>query len=248
MKVKKYMMPAVLAAALVLTGCKLDVNMSDSKKIEPSSTVVKREYRQQPFSKVDIDVVANVKFIQTQGEDYRVVLSCPDNYVDLFRFEHEDDELNVKFSQRNVNIEGRNVDITIYSPVLRELDNGGVASFEADRLKSDKLEVDNSGVGKIYLYGLSVTQLDVECSGVGGIELKGTADRVTLECSGVGGIEAQHLKAKTVKAEVSGVGGIKCYAEESIDGDVSGVGSLKYGGNPQQKNLRRSGVGKISEL
>ena len=33
-----------------------------------------------------------------------------------------------------------------------------------------------------------------------------------------------------------------------IDGKVSGVGSLKYGGKPQEKQLERDGVGDISEL
>ena len=56
------------------------------------------------------------------------------------------------------------------------------------------------------------------------------------------------LKAKSVKADVSGVGGIRCYASERIDGRVSGVGSLKYGGNPQEKQLKRDGVGGISEI
>ena len=79
-------------------------------------------------------------------------------------------------------------------------------------------------------------------------ELKGVADRAELDCSGVGSIKGDGLKAKSVKADVSGVGGIRCYASERIDGRVSGVGSLKYGGNPQEKQLKRDGVGGISEI
>ena len=54
-------------------------------------------------------------------------------------------------------------------------------------------------------------------------------------------------KAVAVKAEVSGVGGISCYASERLKGEVSGVGSLKYSGNPREKKLNRTGIGKISE-
>jgi hypothetical protein len=51
-----------------------------------------------------------------------------------------------------------------------------------------------------------------------------------------------------VEAEVSGVGSVFCHASHSIKGEVSGVGSLKYGGNPSEKKLERNGVGGISEL
>ena len=64
----------------------------------------------------------------------------------------------------------------------------------------------------------------------------------------MGSIKASQLKAKSVMADVSGVGGISCHALESIDGRVSGVGSLKYGGSPQNKTLKRTGVGDISEI
>jgi uncharacterized protein (UPF0264 family) len=74
------------------------------------------------------------------------------------------------------------------------------------------------------------------------------AQSVDLECSGVGSIKGDNLKAKTVKAEVSGVGGISCYASDRIEGEVSGVGSLKYGGQPGEKVLKRDGIGEIVEL
>ena len=231
---------------LLLTSCK--INIGEGLKIEPSSRIVKNEYQQPEFDQIDVDVIANVKFIQSKDNDHRVVLSCPDNYVDLFRFEVENGELGIGFARQSVNIEARNVDITIYSPTLNKLESSGVASIEIDKLKTDRLDLENSGVGTLYLSGLTVDQLEAECSGVGNMELSGMANIVTLECSGVGSIKAESLKAKTVKAEVSGVGGIRCYASESIDGEVSGVGSLKYDGHPEKKNLKRTGVGGISEF
>jgi hypothetical protein len=246
---KKTLILLLMALPLVLTtACKIDLNVSDGPKIEPSKNIVKKEYKQKAFTQVDVDVVANVKFIQSSENDYRVVLSCPDNYVELFKFSIEGDELEVDFAKRKVNINATNVDITIYAPTLNKLENSGVASVEIDRLIADELKVDNSGVGKMYLSGLKLRKLDADCSGVGGMELEGTADEANYECSGVGGIEAQNLKAKSVDAEVSGVGGITCYASEKIKGEVSGVGSLQYGGKPTDRELKRTGIGKISDI
>lgn len=246
---RKYVFLPLLASVFLLSSCKIDsVSFSGGKMIEPSSHIVKKEYPQKAFDEVDVDIVANVKVIQAGSGDYRVVLSCPDNYVDLFKFDNNEGELEVRFARRNVNIEPKHVDITVYTPELHSLENSGVASVEIDRLKTSQLSVENAGVGSIYLAGLVAEKVEADCSGVGHIELKGQADRADLECSGVGSIKAEELKAKSVKAEVSGVGGIKCYASESIDGEVSGVGGLQYGGSPQQKNLRRNGIGGISEL
>ena len=246
---KKIVFLSVLFSALLFTSCKFDVNFGDGHKIEPSSNIVKNEYKLSTFDKMDVDVIANVKFIQSSGNDCRVVLSCPDNYVELFGFEVEKDgELEIHFMRKNVNIDPTNVDIIVYAPNLRKLDNCGLAIVEIDRLKGERLELENSGVGDIYLSGLQLVEIEAECSGVGSMELSGAANRAKLECSGVGSIKAEQLKAKLVKAEVSGVGGIQCYASENIEGEVSGVGSLKYGGNPPGKSLKRTGVGDCSEL
>ncbi len=128
---------------------------------------------------------------------------------------------------KKVNIDVRNVLITVYTSDLIALTNSGVSHVSMDSLDTDKLEVINSGVGDI--------------------QIGGVADDVKLVCSGVGCIRANELKALNVKASVSGVGSVSCYATERIDGTVSGVGSLKYAGHPKVKNTHRSGVGGISE-
>ena len=243
---KKSVFLALLCMVLT-TSC--SVNLNVGRKVEPSKNIVKNEYKLSSFDELDVDVVANVKFIQGKAGDYRVVLSCPDNYVELFKFSVEKDgELDIHFVNDDVNIDAKNVDITVYAPELRKLENNGVASVEIDRLKGDRLEVENSGVGGIYISGLQLNDVEAECSGVGGIELSGQVGHASLECSGVGSIDAAALKAKSVKGEVSGVGGINCYASERIEAEVSGVGSLKYDGKPADKRIVRSGVGEIVEL
>ena len=234
--------------ALLLSSCHIgDIKINGGSQIEPSANIVKKEYPMSDFDKIDVDVIANVKYIQTNDRP-RVVLSAPDNYIELFEFDVESHKLSLEFCRSNVNIDAENVDITIYSSTLRGLENDGLANIEISRLKTDRLDVENSGVGSMFLSGLTVGELEAECSGVGNIELSGTAKKATLDCSGVGSIKAQGLKANEVKGDVSGVGSIHCYAVDYIDAEVSGVGSLQYGGNPERKELRRTGVGNISPM
>lgn len=245
---KKYLFLSLAAVLLLCTAC-VKVNLGkDGKKLKASDNIVRNEYKLEPFTKIDADVVAKIKFVQGDADDYRVVLQAPDNYVDLFSFKVEDDELEIDFAERNVSIESANVGMVVYAPTLRKLENSGVANIRIDSLTTDQLEVENKGVGNMRLKGLKLQTIDVDCSGVGNIELMGETERASLECSGVGNIEADGLKALAVKAEVNGVGGIKCFASERLKGDVNGVGSLQYAGQPKEKQLHRNGVGKLSEL
>lgn len=245
---KKYLLLS-LAAVLMLTTACVDIRLGKGgKKLKASENIVRNEYKMEPFTKLELDVVAKVKFVQGEADDYRVVLQAPDNYVDLFEMKVDDGKLKIVFGKHNLSIESKNVGMMIYAPTLQELDLEGVAEVRIDSLTTETLKVDNDGVGNLKLKGLNVQQLDVESDGVGNITLSGTADRVKLVCSGVGNINAEELKAASVNAELSGVGNVSCYASERLKGDVNGIGSLRYGGQPKEKQLQRDGVGKITEL
>ncbi len=244
---KKQIVMMTVAALVCCTSC-VRLNLGEMNRLEPSDNIVKNEYKMEAFSKADIDLVAKVKFVQSAEGDYRVLLKCPDNYVDLFEFKVEDDGLEMGFAENlHKSIEAKDVSIVVCTPTLLKIDSEGVGSIIIDSLKTPSLTIDSEGVSSINIKRLTTETLNVESSGVGSIELKGEAKKASLECDGVGSIEAGELKAEEVKAEVNGVGSITCFASERIKGAVNGVGSLKYGGSPKQKQLQRNGIGSIKE-
>ena len=222
---KKLILCGCLSTLLLFTSC-FSCHFS-SNKLEASKTIVEKEMKLEPFDKVDIDLMGN--------------------YVDYFKFEVDDRELEATEEGENLNLEDAKIRITIYTPTLCELENDGICSVMMDSLKTKLLKVENSGVGAIKMRRLDIEKTLVDCSGVGGITLSGVTTWLNLDCSGVGSIDASEMKARRVKGEVSGVGGIDCYATDTLKAVVSGVGSLKYGGNPAVKKLDASGIGKISE-
>ena len=124
--------------------------------------------------------------------------------------------------------------------------------FESDgkrldiRFAKKSINIHSKGV-KIRVYTCDLIRL--ENSGAASINMDSLdTDVIEVFNSGVGSIDASKLKALNVKASVSGVGSIDCYASESINGSVSGVGSLNYDGHPKHKDTHRSGVGSINEL
>ena len=219
----------LMMSVFTLTSCKIDLkDWNSTNLIEASDNVVTKEYKLKPFEKVHMRCVGAVELIQDEKKSGTVELTAPENYIELYKFENNGNELEIDFAKQHINIHTKNVKIKVYTNDLLALKNSGASSIKMDSLDTDKIEIVNSGVGSITIGGL--------------------ADDVTLHNSGVGSINAENLKALNVKANVSGVGSITCYASERIEGKVTGVGSLKYAGNPKHKDNHRTGVGSISEM
>ena len=119
---------ALLSAVLLTTSC-LNVNLGNhqGKKIKASKTIVTKEMNPGAFDKLNVNVVAQVKFVQTEGEDCRVVLTAPDNYVALFSIESKKGELDIEYVKDNINIESKKVKIMVYGPQLSRISKTGVA-------------------------------------------------------------------------------------------------------------------------
>jgi hypothetical protein len=199
----------LMMSILALTSCKVDLKGWDTNLIEESGKVITKEYKLKPFEEVHMRCVGAVEIIQDEKKSGTVELTAPENYIELYKFENNGDELEINFAKQHVNIHTQNVKIKVYTNDLLALKNSGASSIKMDSLDTDKIDIVNSGVGSI---------------------------------------NAEKLKALNVKANVSGVGSITCYASEKIEGRVSGVGSLKYAGNPKHKDTKRTGVGSIGEM
>ena len=219
----------LMLSVLVLTSCKIDAgNWGSGERIEPSKEIVTKTYKLSPFEEVNMNCFGSVELIQSDDKDGTVELTAPENYIDFYQFESKGSRLDINFTKRHINIDGHKIKIKVYTNDLIKIQNSGAASIRMDKLDTDKLTVVNSGVGEIRVAGIT--------------------DDADLINSGVGSIEAKDLKALNVKAKVSGVGSISCYASNSLEGSVSGVGSLKYAGHPKHLEKRRTGVGSISEM
>jgi len=106
-------------------------------------------------------------------------------------------------------------------------------------------EVEISGAGDVDISGFQGHKFKYRLSGAGNLEMDGQVDNLDIRISGAGNADTQKLKAKNVKVSISGAGNATVYAEESLDGNVSGVGNLTYYGNPEDADTNVSGLGKI---
>ena len=107
--------------------------------------------------------------------------------------------------------------------------------------------LENSGTVSIDARGFDGGELSVETSGVGSITLIGRVDSLKAVLSGVGSLEADELVAGRVTTSLSGVGSASVRAQKSINGSVSGVGSLTWEGTATDVSTNVSGIGRVSK-
>lgn len=114
-----------------------------------------------------------------------------------------------------------------------------------------KLEVPNvkslvlHGAANIQLTGIKNDALSIELNGAGDVVASGVTDHLTFKLAGAGSLKACELAAKTVDADVSGVGSAEVNAATTLKARVSGVGSIKYVGDPKVES-QISGIGKVA--
>ncbi len=64
---------------------------------------------------------------------------------------------------------------------------------------------------------------------------------------GVGSYEGYELLSTDMNVTVSGVGGAKVRASGTLTATLNGVGSIRYKGDPENKNFNTNGIGSIKK-
>ena len=232
----------LLMSAFAFSGC---FNYSAAPK--PSKVQVTKKYSVDAFDQIKSTAPASITF--TQGSAIKVEAEGPENYVERLRVTVKGKTLHIDmedklFSKNNC----ENLKFTIVAPNLNDIDHYGVGNFTLqDKVKVDELSIELGGVGNVQTDELIVRKLEVESDGVGSILLSGKAQQASYEQNGVGSIKAKDMEVSDLTVEQNGVGSVTCYASGTIRIDCNGVGSVDYYGDPQVKQLNKSGVGSINK-
>lgn len=124
---------------------------------------------------------------------------------------------------------------------LKRLEWNGAGNIKTENvLDADKFELDISGAGNVNM-DLKVNTLSVDMSGAGNVEVKGQARTQTVQMSGAGNYNGFDLKSERANIELSGVGNVRVYTTEELNASASGVGAIRYKGNPRNVIKNSSG-------
>lgn len=131
---------------------------------------------------------------------------------------------------------------------IKGISISGSGSVSSENIDTDMIGVNISGSGDIEVDAIRSDKIDLRISGSGGCTLAGNVNEQVISISGSGSYTAEDLASKYTEIRVSGSGNATVQVEESLDVRISGSGSIRYSGNPQDLSLASSGSGKVKKI
>ncbi len=208
---------AVLGATSACTGFRAEV--PDSEK--EFARLETRSFDLAPFERIRL--LGDAQLRVRVGQDQAVRLSTEPDHFDNLRLEVFDGELLIKHRGRHA---GRRF-------VALEV---SVATLSA-------LSID--GAVEAEITGIDAERFELEIDGVGSVVISGRCERGDFTFDGKGSLEAFGFLCHRVRLRASGFGSLEVYADQAIDLEVSGIGSVDVRGHPKEVRRKTSGIGSV---
>jgi len=209
------------------------------------------------FTRLHMKSVGDVTL--TQGDERRVEIIAPNQeIIDKIRTQVRGDRLVIETDVDNDSrgfmdwlfggddtFDGDDLEFRITMTDIREIRIDGTGDIEGTTpIEADQLDIRISGTGDAD-FDLNVNTLTTRISGTGDAELQGIARSHDISVSGTGDVEAGDLETEQVKVRASGTGDCTVYVTGTLDASVSGLGDIRFRGNPSEVSTSASGLGSI---
>lgn len=124
-------------------------------------------------------------------------------------------------------------EVHISLPVLRVYHLSGANSTTMTNTfkQNEGMILDMSGAGSFKLK-VEVPEITIDASGASSVNLQGKAGTLNVDMSGAGNVEAGDLEVNMANVSSSGAGSMVLWVNQHLAVDASGVGSVRYKGNP----------------
>ena len=230
--IKKYSLPVLLL--VLITAC-------DKEAVRGDGNVVEDRRALEAYTKIDIS--GEYSIILQQSATPEMWIETDQNLLSLIKTEVKGNTLHINSEEELDASDG--ITLVISYTDLEELEIGGAVKLRAEEvIKSEKLKIDISGAGWVELE-LEAEEIKLQLSGASSVTLSGDCEQLEVEMSGAGSLDAYDLHSQNCSVDLSGIGGAKVYATDNLEASVSGVGNVRYKGDP--RNLKRSvsGLGNV---
>jgi hypothetical protein len=134
--------------------------------------------------------------------------------------------------------------VTVTFRTLDAMHLHGAVSVQASKLDVPALRITATGGSKLDIDDLRAKTLAISGSGALDARIGGAVQTQRVDISGAGSYDAERLRAQDATVQVSGVGNVVVNAEQTLDAEISGAGSIEYVGNPHVTQ-HVSGIGRV---
>ena len=200
------------------------------------------------FNSVLFAGLGDVTIVQGQTEGLKI--EAESNIMQLIITTVQNGQLYIGFERQNwqdIVRPTKSIKFTLSVKNLNAIEISGVGSLSADSLNAEDLMIKVGGAGGVTIKDLQASSLTAIMSGAGNVDISGKVNSLNATLSGVGNFSCGNLQASTAKVNVTGAGGAKVWASDSLSVTITGAGSVSYYGSPAiSKNI--TGLGVLNEL
>ena len=220
---------------------------SSNQKIKGNGKVISEKRTTASYDGIAITGFFDVELVS--GKEGNITIKGEENLLPYIKVEVVDKVLKISTEKNKYISTSKGSEIVIVVP-FESIDQvsltGSGDVVTKNSIKSKSFSAKLIGSGDMNL-NVESNDFDVNLSGSGDMVLTGKTENFNSNLNGSGDIDAGDLKAKNVKATVSGSGDNTVFCSESLHARVSGSGDIEYRGDPKKKDTKVNGSGNISK-
>ena len=218
-------------------------NTSQAEGTTTTASDAEKKYEIKDIRGVNLKLACELYIVQ--GETESLEIEADKDIFHKIKVKQKDSILYIKTDEKNYDFDDWDVEVYLTVKDLRSIDIGGAVKLENQGiLKTKKLTVEISGAADIELK-IEVEKLLADFSGAVNAEIEGKADYVVMDMSGASKVDAENLVTNAFYLDFSGFGKADVHVEKMLKVDMSGMGVVRYSGNPDRIDTESSGLGVI---
>lgn len=200
-----------------------------------------RTYQVQPFTKIYLE--GAYKVVLEQGSQCGLRIKTDEDNFRYIDVKSDAQSLNLKVTKKHFDFDELILYIT-FKDLEKLVIEGGITLETKGYVDFKDFDLLVEGGANIEL---NMKADHFKVTGQGGVkfELDGVANEMDASIAGAGYFNALDLKTKKTDIKIEGVGAGSVYATDILNATISGVGKIRYKGDPQVYK-KIEGIGLVS--
>jgi hypothetical protein len=211
-----------------------------------SAMAERRDYPVSNISALASSIPLDLEIVQDDRES--LVLDDDDGQLAEIEAFMDGATVRIRSKNRSTNWK-RSVRGVMHTKRIESIHLAGTGTIRSASIRADDFKATISGSGKVLLRRLDAKDVKVVISGAGTVDLgSGRVESLDVRVTGAGDVLAGKLRSDAGKVAISGAGTTTLWPEKTLDVRISGVGTVRYYGDPQVTDRKVVGVGSVKKI
>ena len=206
----------------------------------------RRDYPVANISAVASSIPLDLELIQDDRES--LTLEDDDGQLAEVEVAMDGGIVRIRSKNRSTNWK-KSVKGVLHTKRIESIHLAGTGTIRSDSIRAESLRATISGSGKIRFRRLDAKDVKIVVSGAGTVDLgSGRVEELGVTVTGAGDVIAGKLRSDTGKVAISGAGTTTLWPEKTLAVRITGVGTVRYYGDPQITDRHVAGIGNVKRM